>query len=124
MCGKVIVMLDLCSKLHSLQTQTLVYKFVTESNPVMAGEGYVMRIEVTSRSSEFRCIRNISEQVNLVLQSLDKYHNLFTQRGRRCRLTMCFSQHRNLFPGAGHGTHCRHYIQQVRHVYFLHCFFP
>src|SRR5690349_14791408 len=54
LCSQVIIVFDLCRELLALQPEMSFNEFVSQFNPVYLRKGDKVRIEITSRSAEFR----------------------------------------------------------------------
>ena len=110
---KIIVVRNLCSILLTLQAKFIAHELISESLPVDCRISNIVCIEITGRSTELcrDCTRFQGSQLSL--EAIYKHHNLFTQTGRRCRLTVCTRQHWNLFPSLGILLeHCNHLLYQ------------
>src|SRR4051794_27704637 len=97
MCSEIIVMLNLCSVLITLQAKGF-NEFITQLLPVFFGKSNLVRIKITGGATKFCCKRNFSDKLHLVFDALNKYHYFFAKFGWRCRLTVRMGKHGNIFP--------------------------
>ena len=96
MCGKIIVMLYLCSILLSLSPRFF-HKLIGQTNPVILGNETTWALKLPVAPPNL-AVKGILINCQLFFQSFRKYHDFFTQTGRSCRLPMCTSQHGNIHP--------------------------
>ena len=83
----------------------------------------MMGIVIPRRSAELGCNGARFKHLQLAFQTIDKYHNLFPQTGRRSRLSVCLGQHGHVVPFLGIRAKLGYQFLHLGIVTFLQSFF-
>ena len=81
-----------------------------------------MRVIVTGSATKLGSNRTSLQCSQLAVQTISKNHDFLTQTSRRCGLSVCLSQHRNLCPFFCISSELCYQFFNLRIIYLFQCF--
>ena len=93
-----VIVGNLGGVLLALQAELLTDETVAKVLPVVLRICHMMGVVVACGPTKLSRQGDILQSIELLLQTIDEHHDLLTQTGGRCRLTVRLGEHRNLSP--------------------------
>ena len=96
--AQTVVVANLCGELLALKAQLLAHKLIAERLPVVLRIGHMMCVIVSSSATKLGGQLASLQLVQLLAQTIGKYHDFFAQACGRCGLSVGLGQHGHIFP--------------------------
>ena len=93
-----VIVRYLGSELLALKSELLAYELIAECLPVILRISHTVSVVVARSTTELSGELASLECLELLLKTIYEYHHLLAETCRRCRLSMCFREHWNVFP--------------------------